>query len=99
MTRRNIDSSREVLTTSPGARQGHVRLRLRRRYCATDVGRAGLEPATNGLSAPTRRFGNQAKQLACSRHIACKIANLSAAGTVEVRLRYGYKSPPVAGVS
>ena len=34
-----------------------------------------------------------------THQIACKTTNLAVAGTVPVRLRYGYESPPVAGVT
>lgn len=40
-----------------------------------------------------------AKWLAESDRTACTIANLCVAGMPMVRLRYGYKSPPVAGAS
>jgi hypothetical protein len=43
-------------------------------------------------------YCDQRKQVAKTSHIGCKRAYLGVAGTDAVRLRYGTKSPPVAGV-
>jgi hypothetical protein len=43
-------------------------------------------------------YCDQRKQVAETRHIGCERAYLGVAGTDAVRLRYGSKSPPVAGV-
>jgi hypothetical protein len=53
------------------------------------VGRAGLEPATNGLSVPIWRAHDQAKWFAPMHQVAWKATNLPVANTVPVRLRYG----------
>jgi hypothetical protein len=43
---------------------------LSRQVMGSDVGRAGLEPATNGLLAPTQSLSDQAKRLAETHQIA-----------------------------
>jgi hypothetical protein len=43
------------------------------------VGRAGLEPATNGLWVHGQRLGDQRKRLADLPHIPCETTNLIAA--------------------
>jgi hypothetical protein len=42
---------------------------------------------------------DQRKQVTDEGHIACKTPYLTVASTRAVRLQYGYKSPPVAGVT
>jgi hypothetical protein len=46
-----------------------------------------------------QRPRDQAKRLGGTAYIPCETTNLAVAGTVPVRLQYGYKSPPVAGVT
>jgi hypothetical protein len=63
------------------------------------VGRAELEPATNGLRVRSQRPRDQAKQLAETAQIACNTVESPIAGTVAVRPRHGFESPPDAGVT
>jgi len=82
---------------------GHAQLphlgsvRINRRHTPSGVGRAGLEPATNGLRVPIRRAHDQAKRLGDTPHIACKTTDLAVASAVAVWLRYGCKSPQSPG--
>ena len=65
----------------------------------SDVGRAGLEPGPTDYESPIRHGRDQAKRLAETAKIAWTTPDLAVASTVPVRIRYGYKSPSVAGVT
>jgi hypothetical protein len=55
-------------------------------YQRLEVGRARLEPATNGLWVLIRGAHDQEKRLGETAHIPCETTNLAVAGTVPVRL-------------
>lgn len=51
------------------------------------------------IMSPYTATNDQPEQFNLMNQIACPAANLVVASTVPVRIRYGYKSPPVAGVT